>query len=299
VFRLNFAPKGDSTLRFSAAKPSEAEETKTSDTRLPLTGHSFMARDGPRKMLKPNNYEDSASLVQMNPLNSIVSLKVQKQLSSLDEDEVQVKSLFEFHKESQFGTSEAFLAQIAQAKKPVFNFANSSQPLVLKPFFTTQAPLFKIPSFVTNAAAKIEETKVIEEEDAAAPTNEETVPAADATFEKLFQRQICRLKTLKGAPPSKKDNGFLSLERSREGSAYFVYRNFIGANQFSGVVSPTQSRVKLLNEKPGKFQVKVLVLQPSAGKSVHLMVSFITDSDRQGFLKVFTGLLSNAPDCDL
>lgn len=63
----------------------------------------------------------------MNPLNSTVSLKFQKQLSNPIEDEVIVKSLFEFEQNHKFiadHSVEQFKAQIAQCdKKPLFNFS--------------------------------------------------------------------------------------------------------------------------------------------------------------------------------
>lgn len=103
---------------------------------------------------------------------------------------------------------------------------------------------------------------------------------------------MAKIKTVKGVP-SKKDNGFLSIERAKGASLYYlVYRNFLGANQFSGLIS--SARIKEVNEKPGKIQAKAALLQREAGKlaPVHLMINFITEGDRQTFIKVFSSLLS-------
>lgn len=54
--------------------------------------------------MKPNAIESEKDvpLVQMNPLNSTVSLKFQKQLSNFDEDDIPVKSLFDFDENKKF-----------------------------------------------------------------------------------------------------------------------------------------------------------------------------------------------------
>lgn len=54
--------------------------------------------------MKPNAIESEKDvpLVQMNPLNSTVSLKFQKQLSNYDEDDIPVKSLFDFDENKKF-----------------------------------------------------------------------------------------------------------------------------------------------------------------------------------------------------
>jgi len=58
--------------------------------------------------------------------------------------------------------------------------------------------------------------------------------------------------------PSKKDNGFLSIEKAGNKLSYLVYRNFLGATHFSGVISASVARVKEI-VKADKFKVKVAV----------------------------------------
>ncbi len=77
---------------------------------------------------------------------------------------------------------------------------------------------------------------------------------------------------IKGAPASKKDHGFLSIESKSSGEIFLVYRNFMGATHFSALVSPSTAKVKEV-EKEAKFQAKVGV--SSTGK-VHAIISFIT-----------------------
>jgi hypothetical protein len=112
-----------------------------------------------------------------------------------------------------------------------------------------------------------------------------------------------RLKVVKGVgaeerKPSKKDNGFLSIEKLKPHSNskdsqlhYLVYRNFLGATQFSALINPQIAKIKSLEVKPSKFQSKIAVgvRDPATQKYEieHCMLSFITDLDRQTFSKVF------------
>ena len=75
---------------------------------------------------------------------------------------------------------------------------------MLKPFFTSSS-LFKLPSSEP-AIEQHEEAK-----------EEECEVKEYSSFEKVFQRQISKLKTVKGMAPSKKDNGFLSIEKVKGG----------------------------------------------------------------------------------
>jgi hypothetical protein len=59
--------------------------------------------------------------------------------------------------------------------------------------------------------------------------------------DKLYQKQVQKLKLLKGVTsvdrlPSKKDSGFLSIEKCN-GTIWMVFRNFMGATLFSGKVT--------------------------------------------------------------
>jgi hypothetical protein len=109
------------------------------------------------------------------------------------------------------------------------------------------------------------------------------------------------LKVVKGAPESKKDNGFLSVERlSRSDltSYYVVYRNFMGSTLFTAVISPSLSKVKLLDDKPGKPRAKIALCQRQQGinKIVHVELKFISDSDCKTFIDVFTEYLDQPND---
>ena len=107
-----------------------------------------------------------------------------------------------------------------------------------------------------------------------------------------------KLKTLKGVgcQPSKKDNGFLSIEHHQEKSMVFlVYRNFMGSTQFSSMISQNGlSKVKELTDKPGKFRVKVAVsvINPSSGKPEpeHCNIRFMTEEDSAAFVLIFSEL---------
>ena len=130
---------------------------------------------------------------------------------------------------------------------------------------------------------------------------------ANSLFEKVFQRQIQKLKTLKGVgeygKPSKKDNGFLSIEKVKlkdekaSSPIVLVYRNFMGMTQFSGVINQSISKLKELNDKPNKFRVKMVVAvkNPLNNKfeSEHLEISFLTAQDRETFLTVFAHVVKH------
>ena len=64
-------------------------------------------------MLKLNDSIKDATYIQINPLNSTASIKLQKQISvNIVEEEPEVKSLFEFHNDKKFASFEEFKASI-------------------------------------------------------------------------------------------------------------------------------------------------------------------------------------------
>lgn len=130
----------------------------------------------------------------------------------------------------------------------------------------------------------MEENQGCEEEKQA-----ETTPATNSTFTKLFQRQIARLKIVSGAPQSKKDHGFLSLERADSSIVYLVYRNFMGATLFSAVLSPDSAKVLATDMKENRHQAQVAC--SSSGKLV-VTLNFICKADREQFCEVFAGFTS-------
>ena len=132
---------------------------------------------------------------------------------------------------------------------------------------------------------KVEESEEYEEEKQAETT---VAPATtNSDFTKLFQRQISRLKVVSGAPQSKKDHGFLSLERTTSSIVYLVYRNFMGATLFSAVLSPESAKVLGTDMKEGRHQAQVAC--SSSGKIV-VTLNFISKADREQFCEVFAGL---------
>ena len=88
--------------------------------------------------------ESDSTLIQRNPLDSTASLKFQKQASTVEDDGVVLKSLFDLHKEANFKPLEEFKSELAEKKPPAFKFTTASLP-ALKPFFPAQTNLFKIP----------------------------------------------------------------------------------------------------------------------------------------------------------
>jgi hypothetical protein len=181
-------------------------------------------------------------------------------------------------------------------KKALFKFNNSSTSaenkptFVLKPFFPitagSQSSLFKLPEKITQGVQEDERSKD-QTEITNPPECTVELPAASISDSKLFQRQIAKLKTLKGVAPSKKEHGFLSIERIK-GLLYLVYRNFLGVTQFSGVISEKINLAKIV-EKDGKFKVKIAAgAKDNEGKLYieHLMVNFLGEADRTTFMNV-------------
>ena len=86
----------------------------------------------------------------------------------------------------------------------------------------------------------------------------------------MFQKQVEKLKILKGVAtvdkqPSKKDNGYLSIEKflgpstDSTPSYYLAFRNFLGSTLFSGLINPKVAKIREITDKPQKFKVKVAV----------------------------------------
>jgi len=225
-------------------------------------------------------------------------------LSNADgqEDEELVKSLFDFDENAKYKEGKSFEAVVSSSeKKPLFKFNNSSTAenkptFVLKPFFPitsgSQSSLFKLPEKITQGVQEDERSKD-HTETTKQPDSIVEFPAASISDSKLFQRQIAKLKTLKGVAPSKKEHGFLSIERIK-GLLYLVYRNFLGVTQFSGVISEKINLAKIV-EKDGKFKVKIAAgAKDNEGKFYieHLMVNFLGEADRTTFMNVHSELFN-------
>lgn len=120
----------------------------------------------------------------------------------------------------------------------------------------------------------------------------------------MYQKQVEKLKILKGISnpeqkPSEKDNGYLSIEKklqqaeSEQSLHYIVYRNYVGATLFSGLINKNTARIKEIEDDSGTGEIKaklaVLCANPITKKYEieHCEVSFTTDADRKGFIKVF------------
>ena len=117
---------------------------------------------------------------------------------------------------------------------------------------------------------------------------------------KLFQRQILKLKTLKGiltdGQPSVKCDGFLSIERAKNVPC-LVFRSFIGATLFTGVLNASSAKVKALtaaehsngkgHENRLRAKAAVLVSGKSKFEVEYLELTFMNEVERQTFIKVF------------
>jgi len=102
------------------------------------------------------------------------------------------------------------------------------------------------------------------------------------------------LKTFKGVgredkQPSKKDEGFLSIERVKkiqDAPHFIAYRNYLGNTQFSGIIAKKLAKIRDVDEK-GKIRSKfaVGVKEPATGKYEleYVQIRFFTESDRQVF----------------
>ena len=103
--------------------------------------------------------------------------------------------------------------------------------------------------------------------------------------------------------PSKKEQGYLSLETLKEDCCFLVFRNFIGVNQFSGLVNPKISKVKELlpdehssgKAHANKLKAKAsLCVKDTNGKYEveHVEITFLNDQDRQLFVKAFNQVVN-------
>lgn len=119
------------------------------------------------------------------------------------------------------------------------------------PVFTSGKSLFNIPNKSSaSEEAKIQPSAKDNEEELDEPLQADLKETAQATdSSKLYQKQILKLKTLKGigneGNPSRKEQGFLSIEKSGSVNC-LVFRSFLGANLFSGIINPKMSKVKEL-----------------------------------------------------
>lgn len=129
----------------------------------------------------------------------------------------------------------------------------------------------------------------------------------DSQFDKVFQRQVLKLKTLKGVgsedkQPSRKEQGYLSIEKV--GAVHcLVFRSFLGANLFSGVINPKISKVKELTPEEHsngkkkaslcKGKASVAVKDPQTGKFEveHCEITFANEADRALFTRTFSQLV--------
>lgn len=110
-----------------------------------------------------------------------------------------------------------------------------------------------------------------------------------------------KLKILKGIQdperkPSKKGTGFISIEKQTITSlVHMVFRNYLGANLFSGVINSKSSQIKALSSKPGRLEVKVSVMCKDALTKEfgleHCVIRFGKEAEREQFMKVFSECL--------
>lgn len=123
---------------------------------------------------------------------------------------------------------------------------------------------------IFNFNIKSDEKKNAEDEDDE-PLKEDVKEGIQSNkqFEKVFQKLVEKLKILKGISavdkqPSKKDNGFLSIEKflgadSGQNAHYLVFRNFMGQTLFSALINPKVAKIKEINTKEHRYKVKVAV----------------------------------------
>lgn len=205
----------------------------------------------------------NATLVEANPLDSTAALKQNKEAKKEVESPM-VKSLFDF-KENEKYKPKTDEESKGEVKPPKFNFdtknlfgepGSKERGMVLKPQFAVSNPFANMAgtSPIFTSGKSLFETsnlnpfgfkmptqqpveKKEDDEDKLEPDVKEKVEA-NSQFEKLFQKQIEKLKILKGITdknPGKKGLGYLSIEKRKDGSDsthFIVYRNCLGANQF-------------------------------------------------------------------
>jgi len=134
-----------------------------------------------------------------------------------------------------------------------------------------------------------------------APEKKEELKLSGNT--KYFQSQIEKIKVLKGfgnlcPEPCTKGNGYLSIEEANK-VLYVVFRTFTGATLFSGILSPTSAKSKVLDEDPKKFKVKfttVVLNKERAAKVEHCEAKFLNAVDRDNFMNVYQAKSKPASD---
>ena len=132
---------------------------------------------------------------------------------------------------------------------------------------------------------------------------------ANNQFTKLYQKQVNSIKILKGIglperKPAKKDLGYLSIEKLKDPKGqpevhYLVYRNFMGATLFTGIINKAVAKLKEDNAKPMKQKLKVAVAvrDTETGKYVpeHCVLKFPNEHDKKSFIKVFSDVSGVIP----
>ncbi|CDW85162.1 UNKNOWN [Stylonychia lemnae] len=177
-----------------------------------------------------------------------------------------------------------------------------------------------------SSAGKQAENQEGEEDEKLEPDVKEKIQT-NSQFEKIFQRQILKLKSQKGIgqpdkKPAKKDTGFLSIEkfRSPQSSAsnenkaenntpviqpdqmhFLVFRDFLGNPKFNSVINRKVAKIKEISDKQYQFKVKVAVLVKDLDSKQYetefVELKFINESDKSVFMKVFKqiALLNDSP----
>lgn len=162
----------------------------------------------------------------------------------------------------------------------------------------------------TTEKKKEEEDGESEDEKLADDVKEKLSSSNDGN--KIYQQQVEKLKTLKGVgtedrQPSKKQLGYLSIEKVPGSQPIFcmVFRSYMGANLFSGLINTTVSKVKSLlpqehsngKNKANKIKAKaaVAVKDPVKGKFEveHCEITFTCDQDRQLFITTFEEVINH------
>ena len=138
--------------------------------------------------------------------------------------------------------------------------------------FTAGKSLFETSNLGTFNLPQEAKKDSSDEEDESLKSDEKESVQSNKEFVKVFQKQVEKLKVMKGISsldkkPSKKDNGYLSIEKqnttatedNKEPTHYLVFRSFMGATLFSGLINPKVSKIKELNDKECSYKVKVAV----------------------------------------
>lgn len=200
------------------------------------------------KMIKPN---EEQRLIQENPLSSAASLGFQKKLTGDSADEDEAVNLFDLHKNDKLKPStstddwiKSTQAKPVQCKFGVIPTGYNASALLPQP-----KPL-NDQSFLLSFAKKpldFNANKESPKDDDEAKVEESPTKVTTQTL-KVYQQQIARLKIVGGANASKKDNGFLSLEKALLTDAkpsLMVYRNYAGTLLFQGSLKTAQMATEI------------------------------------------------------